>query len=740
MTDSVRDSGFGCTDMAFRRDNPAVSSASARLRLRLRLRSRALLPRLLPLRWPSRAVGKPFSVDSESPQNADSTQLRDHSKDIRFSAALCVLLAVLLPVGCRSREAWRETIGNDTVAVDRITRKVDSPGMEIHPVAYAEAPVTIRHRDDLALLQYREVSLDEILQIALEHSDVLRELGGTVLRNPAGLQSRFTNGLALTDPRFSPEAALSAFDAQLKASAFFNNNDQLYNNPFFAGGTNAFKQDLNEYKLELSKTTATGSTFAMRSYSLYNSNNAPGNIFPSAWDTYLEGEVRRPLLQGGGLQFNRIAGPGSTPGIYNGILIARVNADVNQTDFEISVRNYINDVTNAYWDLYFAYRDLDSRIQAMNLALQAWNRIKALQESDIESGASEALAREQYFRFKSDVDEALTGRVTQGTRSGNGSTGGTLEGAGGVQITERRLRLLIGMKITDGELLRPADEPPEAEIIFDWYRIQQDALQMRPELRRQQMLVRRREMELLAARNYLNPRLDAVARYRFRGFGDDLVRYNDNGTAAAPASALGNLAEGRTQEWLLGLEYQVPLGYRKAHLAVQNAELMLCRERIVQREQQREVVHNLSNAVTDAARAYESCHNSLNRYLAARHLLDAYEVQEDNDLDIDVDHLLDAQRRMLEAEIRYYRSRTEYAVALKNIHLEKGTLLPYHNLHLFNQAETGVVETVSDHSSVANPGTGDATVPPVPPAEKNADESPSEEELPRLDFDTPTEN
>lgn len=643
----------------------------------------------------------PVPVSSSQLSNARRQSEGAALSTRRCSVVLCrsvlVVCLLLAANGCRSRQTWQETVGNDTAAVQQITRKVERPIAEVHSAAWSQAPVTVRYRAELENIRYRDMTLDEVLQVALQNSDVLRELGGTILRNPGGTQSRFTGPLAISDPRFSPEAALSAFDAQLRGTAYFSNNDQLYNNPFFAGGTNAFKQDLHEYNLELSKVTATGSQLAARSVSIHNANNAPGNIFRSAWDTYLEGEIRQPLMQGGGLQFNRIAGPGSSPGVYNGVLLAKVNADMTQTDFELAVRNYINDVTNVYWDLYFAYRDLDSRSRAMKRALEAWNRIKAREESDLETGAAEALAREQYFRFKSDVDEALSGRVTQGTRTGNGSTGGTLEAAGGVQTTERRLRLLTGLVITDGELIRPADEPTEADVVFDWNVVQQEALQLRPELRRQQMAVRRREMELLASRNFLNPRLDAVGRYRFRGFGDDLLRTQPSDSV--PSSAVENMMNGRQQEWFLGVEYTVPIGYRKAHLAVRNAELLLTRERIVQREQQRTVVHDLTNAVTDAVRAYEACQNSLNRFLAAQEVLASYDAQDENELDIDVDHLLDAQRRVVESEIRYYRSRSEYAVALKNVHLEKGSLLQYHNLHIFDRpAAQTTTSVVSDQS------------------------------------------
>ncbi|MCP4510377.1 MAG: TolC family protein, partial [Fuerstiella sp.] len=287
------------------------------------------------------------------------------------------------------------------------------------------------------------------------------------------------------------------------------------------------------------------------------------------------------------------------------------------------------------------------------------------------------------------------------------------------------------LTITDGELIRPVEEPTEADIIFDWYSVQQDALKLRSELRRQQMLVRKREMELLAARNFLNPRLDAVARYRFRGFGDDLINTEGANNNNAPASALGHLANGDFQEWLLGFEYEVPLGYRRGHLAVQNAELQLSRERIIHREQQREIVHNLSNAITDAARAYEACQNSLNRFHAARELLDAYDAQGESGRDVDVDHLLDAQRRVVEAELRYYRSRTEYAVALKNVHLEKGSLLSYHNLHIFEH---------QPHTAVSTTETPAATEKTAPADDEDENQADDEDENQADDEEAPQAN
>ncbi len=264
---------------------------------------------------------------------------------------------------------------------------------------------------------YWEMSLEEAIHYGLTNSKVLTDLGATVLRNPDSLQTNVTAAVTQTDPRFGIEGALSQFDTQLSFSSNFENNDRAINNLFSAGGISArtFKQDLNVYRAEMVKRGITGSTMAVRNVTEYDFNNAPANLFPGAWTTYFEGEVRQPLLQGAGVEFNRIAGVNGAPGLYNGVVVARLNADISQADFEIAMREYLSNVENAYWDLYFAYRDLDAKIAARDAALDTWRRLDA-QAGKLPGSESFRLAqaREQYFKFEQDVQNALTGVAWKG--------------------------------------------------------------------------------------------------------------------------------------------------------------------------------------------------------------------------------------------------------------------------------------------------------------------------------------
>jgi len=551
------------------------------------------------------------------------------------------------------------------------------------PALAGPPPVTLLDADKL---EYWDLSLAEVIEIALANSQVLRELGGAVVRAPDATRTTYDAAIAESDPRFGTEAALSEFDAQWQTSVFWEKNHRLLNNEFFGGGTRDLFQDAAVFQSAITKQGATGSQFTIRHNVDYDGNNAPGNAVPSAWNSNFETEIRQPLLQGAGVQFNRIAGPLSEPGIYNGVLVARINTDVALTDFEIAVRDLMSNLENSYWDLYYGYRDLDAKIKARDEALKTWRSVYALYETGRTGGeaANEAQAREQYFRFQEEVQTALSGEILDGTRVGNGSGGGTFRPTGGVLVAERRLRVLMGLSPTDGKLIRPSNEPIMAKVDFDWEESVDEAAARRTELRRQKWQIRRRELELIASKNFLMPRLDAVGRYRWRGLGSDLIG-SDRGLVPGtdiPDNAFANLISGDYQEWQLGAELSVPIGFRQAHAGVRNAQLLLARDRALLRDQQREVVHELSDAIAEMDRTYVVAQTSYNRLIASQQQHQALLVPFEENKEVSLDLLLDAQRRLMEAESRYFRALAEYAIATKNVHYTKGTLLDYDGVYL----------------------------------------------------------
>lgn len=545
------------------------------------------------------------------------------------------------------------------------------------------------------------LSLSDCIREALATSHILRDLGGTVIRSPQTVGSNLDPALAFTDPRVGEEAALSAFDANFFANNYFERNHRGLNNQFF-GNNGEFKQDLNTTQTGVNKRSATGGLFSFRNVTIYDRNNQLSNRFSfDSWDTYVETEARQPLLQGAGTQFNRIAGPGSSPGVLNGVLLARVRTDVSQINFERSVRDLVAEVENAYWDLYYSYRDLEARIAVRDIAKETLSKMPA----EAYSRGKIAQAEEQLHRFQSEVIDALNGRPIDGTRTNNGSSGGTFRSNGGLRVAERKLRLMTGMPINDGRLISPGDQPTSAPVIYDWASSIGEALNNREELRQQRWAIKQRELELIANRNFLKPQLDLISRYRFRGFGEELL---------GPTSATSSLYGGEYQEWQVGLEYNVPVGLRRAHAAVQNSRLALSREVEVLREQERYVNFGLSNAINEAKRAHENMNLQRKRLDAIVVQLNAIEAKPDGE-NAELDVRLETHRRLLDARLRYHQAEVEYVLALRNVHFEKGSLLNYCNVNTVEacspaKAQADAMERIDNQDSHASPAARDRIV------------------------------
>lgn len=577
--------------------------------------------------------------------------------------------------GCAARSAKRVFFG-DTIGLINPLNETHSQAGEQQSVELSQEqlsePLSLQTPEKKAWL----ISPTEAVQIAVERSKVLQDLGGSALRNVGSVSTIHDPSIQSTDPRLGIEAALAAFDAQFNSKTFINKNDFPVNNRLLGGGTNLLQQDLITFQNEVTKATAYGTELFARKNTSYDANNAPSNLFASSWQTNLEAGFRHHLGRGGGLDYNRIAGPGATPGTYNGVLIARVNADSSILDFEMGLRDLVSDVENAYWDLYFAYRNLEAKIAARDAALNTWRVERVYREQQSGSGEKEARAREQYYRFEAQVLEAVTGREVDGTRTNNGSSGGTFRAAEGVHTAERRLRLLMNLPINDDRMLRPVHDPILVKIVFDWPQVVGESLQLRPELRKQDLQLKRGHLELIASKNALLPQMDILTQYRIRGFGHDFWGSN----TAQFDNAIANMTSGQFQEWQFGLEMNLPVGFRRAYNNVRNAQLKLARDQDLLDQKQRRVIHDVSNAYASVIRAFEIANVAMNQRMAAHEQLAILRNLEENNSRVNTNEMLDSQNRVSQADAGYCDAVVRYMIALKNIHFEKGTLLEYNNI------------------------------------------------------------
>src|SRR5262249_790488 len=141
-----------------------------------------------------------------------------------------------------------------------------------------------------------------------------------------------------------------------------------------------FVQNTSTFNTAITKVTATGGQFSVRNNIVYDLNNNPTRQVPKDWNVNYEFSFNQPLLAGAGVEFNRIAGPfnpftnipGGAPSspAFDGVILARINVDISLADFEAGVRDLVNETEQAYWELSFAWRNLETANTALNSARQ----------------------------------------------------------------------------------------------------------------------------------------------------------------------------------------------------------------------------------------------------------------------------------------------------------------------------------------------------------------------------------
>ena len=529
---------------------------------------------------------------------------------------------------------------------------------ESDPLLSSLPPVTISNFHDQ---EPWELTVDECVHLALSNSKVLQKLGGVVTNSPAAVTTLYDQALNETN-NGSVEAALAAFDTQLTSGLFFNHSERVFNNLFFGGGVPALTTETAAFQTDLQKTTAAGTQFTVRNQIDYNRNNSPVNAFGSAYDWLNLFEVRQPLRRGAGTAVNRIAGPNAVTGVYNGVLISRVRSDISLADFERSVRDLVRDVERNYWELYFAYHDLHTRLEARDAAREVWENRKLRLENGIGRPDDEAQARQQYFTFQAQSETALTG---------------TTNGQPGVLGAERTMRRLLGLPPVDGRLIRPTSDPAIAPVVLDWEQSQAITLDRRVEIRRQQWSIKQRQLELFASRELNQWQFDFIGQYGFRGFGDNLFGSRDRPNG----SAFDDLINGDLDDWQLGVELGGAIGNRRGHVAIRNAELNLAREKTILKEQQRQLLHDLNAAFVEVDRAMAAIRTSYNSNVAVQEELVPKRKRVDAGQD-EVFFLLDTQQRATSAASAVHRAIANYNLALIEYDFTCGRLLERHGITL----------------------------------------------------------
>ncbi len=610
------------------------------------------------------------------------------SRQTTSRVALLMLALAIFPGCSPTQPFYFHEDGDLSHFLDKAT-EMEYPDVCAEPLpdtALSEKPLSVTNPD---FKEIWDLTLEECIQIALQNSKVIRNLGGvTPITFSDGLVERTSGASTVFDPAIQSssagsgrasleqaggvEAALADFDAQLSvrggspSGTLLSRKDRLENRGGIAAS--AFSDLTDTYvgglRTDLAKRTANGARFTMSNFTDYDRWNGgtdadspagPGRKVTSAWTTAFEVRWDQPLLRGRGTMVNRVP-----------IMLARINEDISLSQFEASVRNMVKDIEDTYWDLSRWYRNLETAKTARDSAQGAWRIVYEKFNEGVAPAQEEAYSREQYFQFRAGVEKSLQ----------------DLYG------TEAKLRWLMGLAATDGRLIRPIDEPTMARVDFEWAAIRTETLVRSPELRQKKWVLKGRELELVAAKNQLLPQMDVGLLYRWIGVGDELIRADNEGkdfhgdiSQYVGSTAYGELASGRYQEADIFFTFALPVGFRRELAGVRNVQLRLARDKAQLEDMELNAIHLLSTAVRNVESFYVQAQTHFNRWSAAEKEVESATAKWKGGADT-VDKVLDAQQRRAQAQLDFYTNLVEYNKAIAEVHFRKGSLLEYNNIEL----------------------------------------------------------
>ncbi|MCA9192157.1 MAG: TolC family protein [Planctomycetales bacterium] len=560
--------------------------------------------------------------------------------------------------------------------------------------------------------QFVDLTLEDCVAYALQNSKILRTTNGSnqlsstvaaalLSAQPGQMPSTYDPALMFTTANTQPlaidnqgnriaprgafranqvggvEDALSEFDAQSSMILGYNTTDRPRN----VGQGNIFNPQFYQAfdgnaQAALSKRMATGSIATARFTTIYSRNNIPasgnalgstnfGRSVPSDYTAAVELQWIQPLLRGRGTLVNRIP-----------IVLAQINQEQSTHDFEANVINLVKSVEDAYWDLYLGYRAFETAKLARDRAKEL---VDVAQERADRTATPKHVvyeARAVYQQFQSQVNSALNG-------------GANIPGIdpSGLYGREQILREKMGWSPTDGTLIRPADEPTQARVQFDWNEVRGEGLTRNVFLRKHKWSIKAREMELISAKNQILPQLDLSLTYRWLGVGDTFAAAQRSGiNFPDPGSnALEELTGGRYQELGARLELTPQaIGKRKALQNITNAQIALAKFTEELREKENMLVFELSTAFRNMDSSLSMIKSFADQW---QERTSEIEVLEKNlsiapDMATLMDQLLRAEQSRAQVELQYYQALAAYNKSLVYIHYLKGSLLDLNSISL----------------------------------------------------------
>lgn len=544
---------------------------------------------------------------------------------------LVLLLSTTAQTGCESVQAIRSKVHPEQ-------REIAYRPPELLPRAplpTAAPPRTVTQPDN-GQPELR-LTLDQAIRLSLDNAEVIRVLAGDLAVSSG--QTIYDPGIANT----AIDQARGRFDPRIEVNNTFNRNEQPTGifQPA-SPGAQIVGSDTDGYGLDatLTDTNALGGTAGV-GVNVQRSEIEPG-LFPLNPQTrhFTELSYVQPLLEGAGVRANLAP-----------IVIAGIETEQSFFQLKGTVQQLVLGTIEAYWALVFARTDRWARQQQVDQADFAYNREVARKNRGLADLADLAQTRVALTDFRASL-VAAEANVLQ---------------------KEAALLNILGISPTEvGEVI-PLTPPFKQRLEFQWPELVSLAERYRPDLIELKLIIEADQQRVTLAENAAQPRVDAIALYRW----DGLRGRTPDGSVIATR---GN----QFSDWTLGVNFSVPLYLRQARATVRRQELLVARDRANLRQGLHSATHRLALSVRNLDQFYEQYGAFADTRAAARDNLRVQRAEFENGRAIFL-NVLQAITNWGNAVSAEAQSLAQYNNELANLETQTGTILEAHGVRFVQE-------------------------------------------------------
>ncbi|HYK01405.1 MAG TPA: TolC family protein [Thermoanaerobaculia bacterium] len=372
-----------------------------------------------------------------------------------------------------------------------------------------------------------------------------------------------------------------------------------------------------------------------------------------AYDPALGFAFNQPLLRDFGIDINR-----------RGITIARNTLGINHETFRTRLMDTAVNVEQAYLNLVYARRAVEVVKQSLFLARDQ-ARITQIR---IDVGASAPL-------------DILQPRVTIAT-----SEEQLIIAAADVRSAEDQLRRLLNLPADEWDRpIIPTDDVAYTPLTIDVADAVRRAIELRPEIRQNELATDTREVQYLFARNQTLPQLDFDLNYGLAGLAGTVNTFDrETGEIISKrriqyGSGLMNIVEFDFPSWTIGFNVGVPITNVGARAEARRAELDLQQSRLTQEDTRQFIAVE----VRQAARAVDTSSRTIVATRAARDAaernVEAERRRYENGMTTNF-QVLEVQQQLSDARVRELQALIGYNQAVANYHRAVGDVLEVRNI------------------------------------------------------------